>query len=139
MCHLVFRAGELVGGNMSYYCSITECTKRQCKGMLKWIKKKFRSNPVIYIHQSTRTCQKTCLSVFPYIFQAKYVRNKKINENKLVGGTTTWCTIWGPVYEHLCNNTINRHTQTTKQLKTKSSTRAEEAKSHYNELITNTI
>jgi hypothetical protein len=39
---------------------------------------------------------------FPYIFQAKYVRNKKINENKLVGGTTTWGTIWGPVYEHLC-------------------------------------
>jgi hypothetical protein len=39
-------------------------------------------------HQSTRTCPKTCLSVFPYIFQAKYVRNKKINENKLVGGTT---------------------------------------------------
>ena len=33
-----------------------------------------------------------------YIFQAKYIRNKKINENKLVGGTTTW----GPVYEHLC-------------------------------------
>ena len=29
----------------------------------------------------------------------KYVRNKKINENKLVGGTTTWP--WGPVYEHL--------------------------------------
>jgi hypothetical protein len=27
----VFRAGELVGGNMSScYCSITECTKRQC-------------------------------------------------------------------------------------------------------------
>ena len=45
MCHLVFRA-ELVGGNMSScYCSITECTKRQCKGMSKWIKKKFRSNP----------------------------------------------------------------------------------------------
>jgi hypothetical protein len=22
-------------------------------------------------------------------------RNKKINENKLVGGTTTWGTIWG--------------------------------------------
>ena len=42
------------------------------------------------------------LSVFPYIFQAKYVGNKKINENKLVGGTTTWGTIWGPVYEHLC-------------------------------------
>jgi hypothetical protein len=42
------------------------------------------------------------LSVFPYIFQAKYVRNKKINENKLVGGTTTWGTIWGSVYEHLC-------------------------------------
>jgi hypothetical protein len=33
--------------------------------------------------------------------QAKYIRNKKINENKLVGGTTTWGTIWGPVYEHL--------------------------------------
>ena len=33
MCHLVFRAGELVGGNMSCYCSITGCTKRQCKGM----------------------------------------------------------------------------------------------------------
>jgi hypothetical protein len=49
----------------------------------------------LYIHQSTRTCQKTCLSVFPYIFQAKYIRNKKINENKLVGGTTTWGTIWG--------------------------------------------
>ena len=32
-------------------------------------------------------------SVFPYIFQAKYVRNKKINEIKLVGGTTTWGTI----------------------------------------------
>jgi hypothetical protein len=33
----VFRAGELVGGNMSScYCSITGCTKRQCKGMLKW-------------------------------------------------------------------------------------------------------
>ena len=32
----------------------------------------------------------------------KYVRNKKINENKLVGGTTTWGTIWGPVYEHMC-------------------------------------
>ena len=48
MCHLVFRAGELVGGNMSScYCSITECTKRQCKGMLKLIKKKFRSNPVM--------------------------------------------------------------------------------------------
>ena len=47
-------------------------------------------------------CQKTCLSVFPYIFQAKYVRNKKINENKLVGGTTTWGTTWGHVYEHLC-------------------------------------
>jgi hypothetical protein len=31
----------------------------------------------------------------------KDVRNKKINENKLVGGTTTWGTIWGPVYEHL--------------------------------------
>ena len=29
----------------SCYCSITECTKRQCKGMSKWIKKKFRSNP----------------------------------------------------------------------------------------------
>ena len=56
----------------------------------------------LYIHQSTRTCQKTCLSVFPYIFQAKYVRNKKINENKLVGGITTWGTIWGPVYEHMC-------------------------------------
>jgi hypothetical protein len=38
------------------------------------------------------------LSVFPYIFQVKYVRNKKINENKLVGGTTTWGTIRGPVY-----------------------------------------
>ena len=49
----------------------------------------------VSIHQSTRTCQKTCLSVFPYIFQAKYIRNKKINENKLVGGTTTWGTIWG--------------------------------------------
>jgi hypothetical protein len=24
-----------------------------------------------------------------YIFQAKYIRNKKINENKLVGGTKT--------------------------------------------------
>jgi hypothetical protein len=33
----------------SCYCSITECTKRQCKGMLKWIKKKFRSNPVICV------------------------------------------------------------------------------------------
>ena len=32
---------------------------------------------------------------FPYIFQAKYIRNKKINENKLVGGATTWGTIWG--------------------------------------------
>jgi hypothetical protein len=41
------------------------------------------------------TCQKTCLSEFPYIFQAKYIRNKKINENKLVGGTKTWGTIWG--------------------------------------------
>jgi hypothetical protein len=41
----------------------------------------------LYIHQSTRTCQKTCLSVFLYIFQAKYVRKKKINENKLVGVT----------------------------------------------------
>ena len=58
----------------------------------------------LYIYQSTRTCQKTCLSVFPYIFQAKYVRNKKINENKLVGGTTTWGTTWGPVYEQLCIN-----------------------------------
>jgi hypothetical protein len=28
--------------------------------------------------------------------------DKKINENKLVGSTTTWDTIWGPVYEHLC-------------------------------------
>jgi hypothetical protein len=37
----------------------------------------------------------TCLSVFPYIFQAKYIRNKKINENKLVGGTKTWGIIWG--------------------------------------------
>ena len=53
------------------------------------------SRPYLYIHQSTRTCQKTCLSVFPYIFQAKYIRNKKINEIKLVGGTTTWGTIWG--------------------------------------------
>jgi hypothetical protein len=34
----------------------------------------------------------TDVSVFPYIFQAKYIRNKKINENKLVGGTTTWGT-----------------------------------------------
>jgi hypothetical protein len=56
---------------------------------------------------STRTCQKTCLSVFPYISQAKYVRNKKINENKLVGGTTTWGTIWGSVYEHLCVSIAN--------------------------------
>jgi Asp-tRNA(Asn)/Glu-tRNA(Gln) amidotransferase B subunit len=39
----------------------------------------------------------------------------------------------------ISNNTINRHTQNMKQLKTKSSMRAEEAKSHYNELITNTI
>jgi hypothetical protein len=38
----------------------------------------------------------------------------------------------------ISNNTINRHTQNIKQLKTRSSTRAEEAKSH-NELITNTI
>jgi hypothetical protein len=52
MCHLVFRA-ELVGGNMpSCYCSITECTKRQCKGMLKWNKKKFRSIPVICVVQN---------------------------------------------------------------------------------------
>ena len=60
----------------------------------------------IYIHQLTRTCQKTCLSVFPYIFQAKYIRNKKINENKLVGGTTTWGTIWGSCLRapvHLCS------------------------------------
>jgi hypothetical protein len=47
---LNYGVGELVGGNMSScYCSITKCTKRQCKGMLKWIKKKFRSNPVIYV------------------------------------------------------------------------------------------
>ena len=57
--------------------------------------------PYGIVDQSTLTCQKTCLSVFPYIFQEKYVRNKKINENKLMGGTTTWGTIWGPVYEHL--------------------------------------
>jgi hypothetical protein len=39
----------------------------------------------------------------------------------------------------ISNNTINRHTQNMKQLKTKSSIRVEEAKSHYNQLITNTI
>ena len=39
----------------------------------------------------------------------------------------------------ISNNTINRHTQNIKQLNTRSSTRAEEAKSHYNELITITI
>ena len=61
----------------------------------------FGSTDIYITHQSTRMCQKTCLSVFPYIFQAKYIRNKKINENKLVGGTTTWGTIWGPVYKHL--------------------------------------
>jgi hypothetical protein len=39
----------------------------------------------------------------------------------------------------ISNNTINRHTQNMKQLKTESSMRAEEAKSHNNQLITNTI
>ena len=34
------------------------------------------------------------------VYIAKYIRNKKINENKLVGGTTTWSTIWGPVHDH---------------------------------------
>ena len=45
------------------------------------------------------------------LINRKYVRNKKINENKLVGGTTTWGTIWGPVYEHLrhIRHTIIRH------------------------------
>jgi hypothetical protein len=72
------------------------------------IKGQFFPRTDVYIgtHQSTRTCQKTCLSVFPYIFQAKYIRNKKINENKLVGGTTTWGTIWGSVYEHLWINAL---------------------------------
>ena len=55
----------------------------------------------------------TCLSVFPYIFQAKYVRNKKINKNKLVGGTTTWGIIWGPVYEQLWLQSLNGQTDTT--------------------------
>ena len=37
------------------------------------------------------------------------------------------------------NNTINRHTQNMKQLKTKSSMKAEEAKSHYNKYNINTL
>jgi hypothetical protein len=45
-------------------------------------------------------------TAYMYIFQAKYVRNKKINDNKLVGSTTTWGTIWGPVYEHLWDNLV---------------------------------
>ena len=45
MCHLVFRAGELVGGNMSYYCSITECTKRQCKGMFNMNQEEIQIKP----------------------------------------------------------------------------------------------
>jgi hypothetical protein len=57
--------------------------------------------PPIYFRLFSYFWHISCLSVFPYIFQAKYVGNKKINENKLVGGTTTWGTIWGPVYEHL--------------------------------------
>ena len=45
---------------------------------------------------------KICSENTAYIFQAKYARNKKINENKLVGGTT----IWGPVYKHLWDNLV---------------------------------
>ena len=72
--------------------------------LLLVIKGQFSPRTDVYIgtHQSTRTCQKTCLSVFPYIFQAKYIRNKKINENKLVGGTTTWGTPYGVLSTSTC-------------------------------------
>ena len=67
------------------------------RGYLKTYLTRLISVENTILHQSTRTCQKTCLSEFPY---TRYIRNKKINENKLVGGTTTWSTIWGPVHNH---------------------------------------
>jgi hypothetical protein len=44
----------------------------------------------------------SCLSVFPYIFQAKYIRNKKINENKLVAAVPRHGVPYGVLSTSTC-------------------------------------